>query len=193
LAQTVAMMYLLLVASGCQYIHLPQAQVGTPLTHRHFLRRAMGTYGPGIKAGQGTFPGPKTPIPGEDAASTCFTLTRSTLVHRLKPPWCIYTVVIKCDTLPCRPARLWRQHFSRWQLRTAVLSCCPCTYHRAPLPMHRTAHQLSQVIKARGASQVLGCQQSRPRGQWQQTAWCLPLLTGGAIFRPDLYCFLCIA
>lgn len=39
-------------------------QVGTPLTHRHFLRRAMGTYGPGIKAGQGTFPGPKTPIPG---------------------------------------------------------------------------------------------------------------------------------
>jgi hypothetical protein len=43
-------------------------QVGTPLTHRHFLRRAMGTYGPGIKAGEGTFPGPKTPIPGEDAA-----------------------------------------------------------------------------------------------------------------------------
>jgi len=38
--------------------------VGTPLTHRHFLRRAYGTYGPGIKAGQGTFPGPKTDIPG---------------------------------------------------------------------------------------------------------------------------------
>jgi phytoene dehydrogenase-like protein len=38
--------------------------VGTPLTHRHFLRRAYGTYGPGIKAGEGTFPGPKTPIPG---------------------------------------------------------------------------------------------------------------------------------
>ncbi|EIE19833.1 FAD/NAD(P)-binding domain-containing protein [Coccomyxa subellipsoidea C-169] len=38
--------------------------VGTPLTHRHFLRRHNGTYGPAIKAGQGTFPGPTTPIPG---------------------------------------------------------------------------------------------------------------------------------
>lgn len=40
------------------------AQVGTPLTHRHFLRRHQGTYGPAIRAGQGTFPGPTTPIPG---------------------------------------------------------------------------------------------------------------------------------
>ncbi|BDA51137.1 Prolycopene isomerase, chloroplastic [Coccomyxa sp. Obi] len=38
--------------------------VGTPLTHRHFLRRHNGTYGPAIRAGQGTFPGPSTPIPG---------------------------------------------------------------------------------------------------------------------------------
>ncbi|CAL5229088.1 g12346 [Coccomyxa viridis] len=38
--------------------------VGTPLTHRHFLRRHKGTYGPAIRAGEGTFPGPKTPIPG---------------------------------------------------------------------------------------------------------------------------------
>jgi len=46
--------------------YLPRlAQVGTPLTHRHFLRRAYGSYGPGIKAGEGTFPGPKTPIPGD--------------------------------------------------------------------------------------------------------------------------------
>lgn len=39
-------------------------QVGTPLTHRHFLRRHRGTYGPGIKAGEGTFPFQKTDIPG---------------------------------------------------------------------------------------------------------------------------------
>ncbi|DBA66807.1 hypothetical protein WJX79_001706 [Trebouxia sp. C0005] len=38
--------------------------VGTPLTHRHFLRRHRGTYGPGIKAGEGTFPFQKTQIPG---------------------------------------------------------------------------------------------------------------------------------
>ncbi|CAD7702081.1 unnamed protein product [Ostreobium quekettii] len=38
--------------------------VGTPLTHQRFLRRHKGTYGPGIKAGEGTFPGPSTPIPG---------------------------------------------------------------------------------------------------------------------------------
>lgn len=38
--------------------------VGTPLTHRHFLRRHNGTYGPGIKAGEGTFPFQKTKIPG---------------------------------------------------------------------------------------------------------------------------------
>ena len=39
-------------------------QAGTPLTHRHFLRRHRGTYGPGIKAGEGTFPFQKTDIPG---------------------------------------------------------------------------------------------------------------------------------
>eukprot|EP00884_Botryococcus_braunii_P015724 jgi/Botrbrau1/2835/Bobra.0125s0042.1 len=38
--------------------------VGTPLTHRRFLNRYKGTYGPGIVAGKGTFPGPLTPIPG---------------------------------------------------------------------------------------------------------------------------------
>eukprot|EP00249_Psilotum_nudum_P016558 c25882_g1_i3 orf=294-1721(+) len=37
--------------------------VGTPLTHERFLRRRRGTYGPAIKAGKGTFPGPATPIP----------------------------------------------------------------------------------------------------------------------------------
>ncbi|PSN17638.1 carotene isomerase [filamentous cyanobacterium CCP5] len=38
--------------------------VGTPLTHERFLRRHHGTYGPGISAGDGFFPGHKTPIPG---------------------------------------------------------------------------------------------------------------------------------
>lgn len=38
--------------------------VGTPLTHERFLRRHRGSYGPGIAAGKGTFPGPKTPLPG---------------------------------------------------------------------------------------------------------------------------------
>lgn len=37
--------------------------VGTPLTHRRFLRRNRGTYGPAIKAGEATFPGQATPIP----------------------------------------------------------------------------------------------------------------------------------
>eukprot|EP01018_Ginkgo_biloba_P023710 Gb_39487 [translate_table: standard] len=37
--------------------------IGTPLTHQRFLRRNRGTYGPAIRAGQGTFPGPGTPIP----------------------------------------------------------------------------------------------------------------------------------
>lgn len=36
--------------------------VGTPLTHARFLRRDRGTYGPAIPAGQGLFPGCKTPI-----------------------------------------------------------------------------------------------------------------------------------
>ncbi|KIY99785.1 Carotenoid isomerase 1 [Monoraphidium neglectum] len=38
--------------------------VGTPLTHQRFLRRHRGSYGPAIKAGEGLFPGPTTPIPG---------------------------------------------------------------------------------------------------------------------------------
>lgn len=37
--------------------------VGTPLTHKRFLRRNRGTYGPAIKAGHSTFPGHSTPIP----------------------------------------------------------------------------------------------------------------------------------
>jgi len=37
--------------------------VGTPLTHSRFLRRSNGTYGPLIKAGEGTLPGHTTPIP----------------------------------------------------------------------------------------------------------------------------------
>ncbi|MGB3509528.1 MAG: all-trans-retinol 13,14-reductase, partial [Microcoleaceae cyanobacterium] len=38
--------------------------IGTPLTHARFLRRYQGTYGPAIVAGQGSFPGPHTPIKG---------------------------------------------------------------------------------------------------------------------------------
>nr|AAT77005.1 expressed protein [Oryza sativa Japonica Group] len=37
--------------------------VGSPLTHKRFLRRNRGTYGPAIKAGEATFPGQATPIP----------------------------------------------------------------------------------------------------------------------------------
>ncbi|KAL6964454.1 hypothetical protein U1Q18_035507 [Sarracenia purpurea var. burkii] len=37
--------------------------VGTPLTHKRFLRRNRGTYGPAIQAGKDTFPGHSTPIP----------------------------------------------------------------------------------------------------------------------------------
>ena len=39
-------------------------QVGTPLTHQRFLRRHRGSYGPAIKAGEGSFPFPGTPIKG---------------------------------------------------------------------------------------------------------------------------------
>jgi phytoene dehydrogenase-like protein len=39
-------------------------RVGTPLTHRRFLRRYKGSYGPAIKAGEGSFPFPGTPIKG---------------------------------------------------------------------------------------------------------------------------------
>lgn len=38
--------------------------VGTPLTHKRFLRRHRGTYGPAISAADGSFPGPQTPVPG---------------------------------------------------------------------------------------------------------------------------------
>lgn len=38
--------------------------IGTPLTHAHYLRRYRGTYGPAIAAGQGQFPGFRTPISG---------------------------------------------------------------------------------------------------------------------------------
>ncbi|MGB3508236.1 MAG: NAD(P)/FAD-dependent oxidoreductase [Microcoleaceae cyanobacterium] len=38
--------------------------VGTPLTHEHFIRRHRGSYGPAIRAGEGLFPGPNTPLPG---------------------------------------------------------------------------------------------------------------------------------
>ncbi|CAL5379911.1 unnamed protein product [Camellia sinensis] len=37
--------------------------VGTPLTHRRFLWRNRGSYGPAIQAGKGTFPGHSTLIP----------------------------------------------------------------------------------------------------------------------------------
>jgi phytoene dehydrogenase-like protein len=37
-------------------------KIGTPLTHRRFLRRYEGSYGPAIQAGEGSFPFPGTPI-----------------------------------------------------------------------------------------------------------------------------------
>jgi phytoene dehydrogenase-like protein len=39
-------------------------RVGTPLTHRRFLRRYKGSYGPAIKAGEGSFPFPSSPVKG---------------------------------------------------------------------------------------------------------------------------------
>lgn len=40
-------------------------QIGTPLTHKRFLRRERGAYGPRVKVGQGqTLPGHKTPLDG---------------------------------------------------------------------------------------------------------------------------------
>ena len=39
-------------------------RVGTPLTHKRFLRRHQGSYGPAIRAGEGSFPFPGTPIKG---------------------------------------------------------------------------------------------------------------------------------
>jgi len=40
------------------------AQVGTPLTHQRFLRRYHGSYGPAIKADEGSFPFPLTSVKG---------------------------------------------------------------------------------------------------------------------------------
>ncbi|KAI3990479.1 hypothetical protein MKX01_023259 [Papaver californicum] len=37
--------------------------IGTPLTHKRYLRRNRGTYGPAIQAGKDSFPGQSTPIP----------------------------------------------------------------------------------------------------------------------------------
>ena len=36
----------------------------TPLTHQRFLNRYRGSYGPAIRAGEGSFPFPGTPIKG---------------------------------------------------------------------------------------------------------------------------------
>jgi len=47
------------VRSRCE-----ETLVGTPLTHERFLRRHRGTYGPAIPAGEGFFPGTKTPLTG---------------------------------------------------------------------------------------------------------------------------------
>ncbi|MGL5807772.1 MAG: phytoene desaturase family protein [Xenococcaceae cyanobacterium] len=38
--------------------------IGTPLTHKCFLRRHHGSYGPAIRAGKQLFPGATTPLPG---------------------------------------------------------------------------------------------------------------------------------
>ncbi|ELR98164.1 NAD(P)/FAD-dependent oxidoreductase [Gloeocapsa sp. PCC 73106] len=38
--------------------------IGTPLTHARFLRRYRGSYGPSLKAGKESFPGPYTPVSG---------------------------------------------------------------------------------------------------------------------------------
>ncbi len=38
--------------------------IGTPLTHKRYLRRHHGSYGPAHQAGQALFPGSNTPLPG---------------------------------------------------------------------------------------------------------------------------------
>ena len=45
--------------------------VGTPLTHARYLRRHHGSYGPGVRAGTETFPGPATPVEGLMATGDC--------------------------------------------------------------------------------------------------------------------------
>lgn len=37
--------------------------IGTPLTHERYVRRHRGTYGPAVKAGEKSWPGPKTEVP----------------------------------------------------------------------------------------------------------------------------------
>lgn len=37
---------------------------GSPITHERFLNRHRGSYGPGISAASGSFPGPGTGVPG---------------------------------------------------------------------------------------------------------------------------------
>ena len=44
--------------------HLVLELQGTPLTHRHYLRMHLGSYGPAWPADQGPFPGGRTPIEG---------------------------------------------------------------------------------------------------------------------------------
>lgn len=56
-------------AVGCEVGELKKrcdvALVGTPHTHKRYLRRAYGSYGPAIRAGEGTFDfGAATPLPG---------------------------------------------------------------------------------------------------------------------------------
>ena len=40
------------------------SRVGTPLTHKRFLNRHEGSYGPAIRAGEASFPFPNTPVKG---------------------------------------------------------------------------------------------------------------------------------
>ncbi|KAL7531391.1 hypothetical protein ACHAWF_003754, partial [Thalassiosira exigua] len=48
-------------------------QVGTPLTHARFLNRRKGTYGPAIRADEGSFPFPNTPVKGLlQCGDSCF-------------------------------------------------------------------------------------------------------------------------
>ena len=36
--------------------------IGTPLTHERYLRRSRGSYGPAVKAGEASWPGPRTEV-----------------------------------------------------------------------------------------------------------------------------------
>ena len=49
------------------------SSVGTPLTHKRFLNRYQGSYGPAIRADEGSFPFPSTPVKGLLACGdSCF-------------------------------------------------------------------------------------------------------------------------